>query len=81
MCIRDSVVTTTEEEELSYSTAVSELDQILAELEDDSLDVDILGDRVKRASELISFCRERITSAQTQVEQIVADLEQLGSEE
>ncbi len=74
-------MTTTEEEELSYSTAVSELDQILAELEDDSLDVDILGDRVKRASELISFCRERITSAQTQVEQIVADLEQLGSEE
>ena len=74
-------MTTTEEEELSYSTPVSELDQILAELEDDSLDVDILGDRVKRASELISFCRERITSAQTQVEQIVADLEQLGSEE
>ena len=74
-------MTTTEEEELSYSTAVSELDQILAELEDDSLDVDILGDRVKRASELISFCREPITSAQTQVEQIVADLEQLGSEE
>lgn len=74
-------MTTTEEQELSYSTAVSELDQILAELEDDSLDVDILGDRVKRASELISFCRERITSAQTQVEQIVADLEQLGNDE
>lgn len=72
---------TTEEQELSYSTAVSELDEILAELEDDSLDVDILGDRVKRASELISFCRERITSAQTQVEQIVADLEQLGNDE
>ncbi len=72
---------TTTEEEPSYSTAVSELDEILAELEDDSLDVDILGDRVKRASELISFCRERITSAQTQVEQIVADLEQLGDDE
>lgn len=72
---------TTTEKEPSYSTAVSELDEILAELEDDSLDVDILGDRVKRASELISFCRERITSAQTQVEQIVADLEQLGDDE
>ena len=72
---------TTTEEELTYQTAVTELDEILAELEDDSLDVDILGDRVARASELISFCRERITSAQTQVEQIVADLEQLGDDE
>lgn len=74
-------MTTTEEEELSYSTAVTELDEILAELEDDSLDVDILGDRVKRASELISFCRERITSAQSKVEQIVADLEQASDDE
>lgn len=74
-------MTTTEEQELSYSTAVTELDEILAELEDEALDVDILGDRVSRASELISFCRERITSAQTQVEQIVADLEQAGESE
>ncbi len=74
-------MTTTEEEELSYSTAVTELDEILAELEDDSLDVDILGDRIKRAAELISFCRERITSAQSKVEQIVADLEQASDDE
>lgn len=74
-------MTTTEEDELSYASAVEELDEILAELEDDSLDVDILGDRVKRASELITFCRNRITSAKTQVEQIVADLEQADAEE
>lgn len=74
-------MTTTEEDELSYASAVEELDEILAELEDDSLDVDILGDRVKRASELITFCRNRITSAKTQVEQIVVDLEQADAEE
>jgi exodeoxyribonuclease VII small subunit len=67
--------------ELDYSSAVAELDEILAELEDESLDVDILADRVKRASVLITFCRTRITSAKTQVEQIVADLEQLGDAE
>ena len=67
--------------QLDYSSAVAELDEILAELEDESLDVDILADRVKRASVLITFCRTRITSAKTQVEQIVADLEQLGDAE
>jgi exodeoxyribonuclease VII small subunit len=72
---------TTPPVELDYAAAVDELDEILSELEDESLNVDILADRVKRASELITFCRTRITSAQTQVEQIVADLEQLGDTE
>lgn len=72
---------TTPDAELDYSTAVAELDEILTELEDEALNVDILTERVKRASELISFCRERITSAKLGVEQIVADLEQLGPDE
>lgn len=67
--------------ELDYSTAVAELDDILVELEDEALNVDILTERVKRASELITFCRERITSAKLGVEQIVADLEELGDDE
>ena len=68
-------------DDLDYASAVAELDEILNELEDEALNVDILADRVKRASELITFCRTRITSAKTQVEQIVADLEQLGDTE
>lgn len=67
---------TTDSEELTYASAVTELDEILAELEDEALDVDILGTRLERASELITFCRSRITEAQGQVERIVADLEQ-----
>ncbi len=74
-------MTTTDSEQLTYSTAVGELDEILAELEDESLDVDILGDRVQRASELISFCRNRINSAQTQVERIVSELEHSSESE
>ena len=66
---------------LDYASAVAELDEILTELEDEALNVDILADRVRRASELITFCRSRITSARTQVEQIVADLEQVSDAE
>jgi len=68
-------------ETLDYAAAVVELDAILIELEDEALNVDVLADRVQRASELISFCRERITSAKTQVEQIVADMEALGAQD
>ena len=69
-----------ETDELTYSTAVAELDAILNELEDEALDVDVLASRVERASVLIRFCRGRITSAKTQVEQIVADLDALSHE-
>lgn len=65
---------------LNYAEALAELDEILAELEDEALDVDLLSERVERASELIRFCRDRITSARTQVHQIVADLDDLAEE-
>lgn len=65
-------------DEANYSEALAELEEILDELEDESLDVDTLATKVERASTLIRFCRDRITSARTQVEQIVADLDQLA---
>ncbi len=61
---------------LSYAAAAAELETILTELDDDQLDVDVLATRVRRASELIRFCRSRITAARVEVERIVADLDQ-----
>lgn len=59
----------------TYAAAVDELEGILAELEDDRLDVDQLAARVARAAELIRLCRERIRATRLEVEQIVADLD------
>ena len=58
----------------SYSQAVDELDRILEDLEQDDIDVDLLADRVRRAAELLSWCRSRITAATDDVEQAVASL-------
>jgi len=62
-------------EEVGYADAMQELERILRELEGDQLDVDVLAERVRRASELIKLCRGRIARAQTDVDQIVTDLE------
>src|SRR5947209_6094369 len=64
-----------EDEEIGYADAMAELGVILAELDRDDLDVDVLADRVRRASELIKVCRARIARAQSDVDQIVTDLE------
>jgi exodeoxyribonuclease VII small subunit len=60
---------------LGYLVALGELDKILRELEDPTVDIDRLGERVRRASQLVALCRERITAARLEVEQVVAELD------
>ena len=64
-----------EAEEIRYAQAMEELERILEDLENDAIDVDELGARVKRASELIRLCRERLVRSKGEIEQVVADLE------
>jgi exodeoxyribonuclease VII small subunit len=59
-----------------YAEALAELETILASLESADLDVDVLGERVARAAELIRRCRARIGAARLQVEQVVSDLDE-----
>lgn len=63
----------------SYGEAVTELDEILADLERDDLDVDVLAERVRRAAVLLSWCRQRIRAATDDVEAAVAALGSSGS--
>ena len=57
-----------------FAGARERLDEILAELEQDAGDVDQLAARIKEASSLIRFCRERLSAARHDVQQVVAEL-------
>lgn len=59
----------------SYAAAVGELDEILAAIERDEVDVDVLSKKVARAVTLVQFCRERLAAAEVEVERVVADLD------
>lgn len=65
----------TDPETLGFRGALAELDRIVAELESDALDVDLLADRVERAALLVTWCRDRIDGTRFQVEEILARLE------
>lgn len=58
----------------SYADMLAELESILAELERDDVDVDVLAARVARAAELVEACRDRIDRARLEVERVVATL-------
>ena len=64
----------TAHESVGYADAVAELERILDELEDDTVDVDVLAARVRRAAELLRLCRDRISAARVEVEAVVAEL-------
>ena len=63
----------------SYAQALKELNEILAGLESEAIDVDELAHQVKRAVELIKLCRHKIDSTEMEIKTIVEGFEK-GSE-
>lgn len=57
-----------------YADALRELDAILRELEGSDVDVDRLAERVSRAAELITLCRERISAADVSIRRVTTKL-------
>lgn len=59
---------------MSYKEAVEEIDEILEKIENEELDVDELSEKVKRVSVLIKFCKEKLHTTQTEVENILKEM-------
>jgi exodeoxyribonuclease VII small subunit len=60
---------------MTYSAALEELRAIHARLRADDVDVDNLLEDVKRASDLLSFCRERLISVGERLEEVLTDFD------
>lgn len=54
-----------------YNEAIREIDQILEKFRNEQLDVDQLATDVKRATELIAACRERLTKVEEEINRIL----------
>lgn len=63
------------EETLTYETAYTELQQIAKEIENETISVDVLAAKVKRASELITFCQAKLKSTEVEVNKIIGQME------
>jgi exodeoxyribonuclease VII small subunit len=62
-------------EQTSYESAYKELQQIAREIENESVSVDVLAAKVKRASELITFCQNKLRSTEMEVTRIIEQME------
>lgn len=61
--------------ELNYTAAFEELQQIVRDMEDGEITVDELSLKVKRAAELIKICKQKLTSTEEDVNTILKELE------
>jgi len=63
---------------ISYTEAYEELQNIVSELEQGEISVDLLSEKVKRASELIAICKQKLYATELDVKQVLKILNEEG---
>jgi exodeoxyribonuclease VII small subunit len=59
---------------ITYEAAALELEEILSQLENDEISVDVLAEKVERASVLLKMCSERLRATEKRVDEIIENL-------
>ncbi|MDQ1770967.1 exodeoxyribonuclease VII small subunit [Labilibaculum sp. A4] len=60
----------------SYRDAITEIEETIASIENDELDVDDLSEKVKRVSELLVICKEKLHNTEKEVEKILNEMDE-----
>lgn len=61
--------------ELTYNQAITELEEILRNMQNDNCDIDRLTEYTRRASDLLVECRRRLTVTDEELREILAQME------
>ncbi len=60
--------------ELTYSQALKELEKIVKEIESEEVDIDILAEKIKRASQILTFCKGKLRTAEDEVKKVLSEI-------
>ena len=63
-----------DKEEITYTAAFEELKAIVDQLENDSVSVDELTEKMKRATVLMKICRDKLTKTEEEVNKTIEEL-------
>lgn len=58
------------DKELTYEKAYQEIQEIAQAMESEQINVDELAEKAARAQKLIKFCREKLRTIQTSLEEV-----------
>lgn len=63
------------ESELTYSSAMKELENIVEQLQKPECEVDQLCELTRRSVELLRFCRRKLTATDEELEKLLKDID------
>ena len=61
-------------EELSYTEAFDELQEIVTDMEDSKISIDELDTKIKRAAVLLKICKDKLYKTETNVKKILDEI-------
>jgi len=61
--------------DISYNEAITEIEEILYQIENEELDIDILTEKVKKVSTLLKLCKKKLHQTETEVQKILDDID------
>ena len=61
--------------EQNYHDAITEIEDIINRLESGEADIDKITDEIKRAGELIKFCKQKLYNTENELNNILTDSE------
>jgi exodeoxyribonuclease VII small subunit len=61
-------------EKITYTQAFSELQTIVSEMENSEIDIDQLDTKIKRASELLKICKDKLFKTEKNVQKILDEI-------
>jgi exodeoxyribonuclease VII small subunit len=57
---------------ISYSEALKEIETITAQIEAGELEIDLLSEKVRRVTELIKICKDKLHKTEEEVNKILS---------
>ena len=61
--------------QLTYSSALAEIEEIVSNIENEKYEIDELAEKVKRVAQLIEFCKEKLHETEKEVSNILKSAE------
>ncbi len=58
---------------ITFEKAYRELQDILAQLQEETISIDDLSKKTKRAAELIEFCQDKLRKTEEELEEVLGD--------
>lgn len=62
---------------LTYEEAIQQVELLIAQIENNEISIDDLAEKIRLASEYLSFCKEKLHKVNEEIEKVLKETEEL----